>query len=360
MQVIVYINVVELNLMEKDLKMEQRGKIALMACKSGRPLAERVVSHLSEIFINTNERDYVPKIVESNEIWFANSEVKTVIEENIRGNDIYIIQAMDDPMSERTVNDNLLALFTAIDAAYQSDVDQITVVIPQYPYSRQERKKARECITAKLVAGFLESTQAIRVLTVDVHAEAIVGFFRKIKFENLHASRIIIDTFINDSSDMDFIVVAPDVGSAHRARFYSKEFQKGLAIIDKERNYAIPGTIESMRLVGDVKDKNVFIGDDMIATGSTLISACNLLKDNGAKDIYLACTFPFFNGSAIEKFDKAYSEGLIKQVIGTDCVFRGDQFKKDHPWYREVSVSPLIAKVIYNINRKQSVSELLK
>lgn len=340
--------------------MEQRGKIALMACESGKPLAERVASHLGEIFVKSNEKENVPKIIASKEIWFANSEVKSVIEENIRGNDIYIIQAMDDPLSDRSVNDNLLGLFTAIDAAYQSDVEQITVVIPQYPYSRQERKKARECITAKLVAGFLESTQAIRVLTVDVHAEAIVGFFRKIKFENLHASRIIIDSFLESYPGMDFIVVAPDVGSAHRARFFSKEFKKGLAIIDKERNYAVPGTIESMRLVGDVQDKNVFIGDDMIATGSTLISACNLLKDNGALDIYLSCTFPFLNGSAIDKFDKAYSDGLVKQVIGTDCVYRGEQFKIDHPWYKEVSVAPLIARVIYNINRKQSVSELLK
>ncbi len=341
--------------------MDQRGKIALLACKSGEALGERIFSHLLSAFKKGNyDNELIPKFVESEEIWFANGEVKTILHENVRGNDIYVLQNMDDPLSDRSVNDNLMALLTAIDAAYQSDVDQITVVMPQYPYSRQERKKARECITAKLIASFLESSQAIRVLTVDVHAEAIGGFFRKIKFENLHASRIIIDHFHRYYPNIQFTVVAPDVGSAVRARFFSNEFKSDLAIIDKERNYAVPGTIESMRLVGDVKDQNVFIGDDMIATGSTLISACHLLKDNGVKDIYLSCTLPFLNGNAVEKFDKAYQDGLINKLIGTDCVYRGETFIKDHPWYEEVSVAPLIAQVIYNINQKQSVSELLK
>jgi len=342
------------------LDMEQRGKIALLSCDSGKQLGSRIYDNLINIFEKEkNQINFKPKPVQSQEIYFANGEVKTVINENIRGDDIYILQCMDDPLSKRSVNDNLMALLTAIDAAYQSDVDQITVVIPQFPYSRQERKKARECISAKLIASFLETSQAMRVLTVDVHAEAIVGFFRRIKFENLHASRIIIEHIIKCYPNTSFAVVAPDVGSAPRARFFSKEFKCDLAIIDKERNYAVPGTIESMRLVGNVKDQNVFMGDDMIATGSTLISACNLLKDQGAKDIYISSTFPFFNGNAVEKFDDAYQKKLIKKVIGTDCVFRGEQFIKDHPWYEEVSVAPLIAKVIHNINRKLSVSELL-
>ncbi len=339
--------------------MEYRGKISLLACNSGKSLGERIYNHLLAIY-RSNYHTPKPKFVESTEVYFANGETKTVINENIRGDDLYVLQCMDDPLSELSVNDNLMSLFTAIDAAYQSDVEHITAVIPQYPYSRQERKKAREGITAKLIAQFLEYSQAIRVITVDVHAEAIVGFFRKIKFENLHATRIIIDHFNKYYAGDPFMVVAPDVGSAERARFFSKEFRSDLAIIDKERNYAEGGQIEAMRLVGDVKDQNVFMGDDIIATGSTLINACNLLKDRGSKDIFIACTFPYFNGDAVDKFDKAYEANLIKKVIGTDCVYRGKQFIKDHPWYEEVSVAPLIAKVIYHINQKISVSELLK
>ena len=337
----------------------QRGKISVLACDSGKELGKRVYDRLITICENRGDTDK-PKFVDSSEVSFANGEMKTIINENVRGDDLYILQCFDDPLSDRSVNDNFMSLLTAVDAAYQSDVDQITVVIPQYPYSRQERKKAREGITAKTVAVILEHSQVIRVITVDVHSEATAGFFREIRFENLHASRIIIDHFLSNYAEFPFIVVAPDVGSAERARFFSKEFQKDLAILDKERNYAVPGTIESMRLVGDVDGQNVFMGDDMIATGSTLISACNLLKDKGAKDIYVACTFPFFNGQAIEKFDNAYSKGLIKKVIGTDSVFRGEQFINDHPWYEEVSVAPLIGNVIYNINHKISVSELLK
>ncbi|MDH5680459.1 MAG: ribose-phosphate pyrophosphokinase [Spirochaetota bacterium] len=341
--------------------MDQRGKIALMCCESGMALGKKIYDRLIRIYEKENEdKEYKPLFVDSEEVWFANGEVKTVVNDNIRGFDLYIIQSMDDPLSKRSTNDNFMALLTAIDAAYQSDVDQITVIMPQYPYSRQERKKARECITAKLVATFLESTQATRVITVDVHSEATVGFFRRVKFENLHASRIIIDHFHRTYPGVPIKVVAPDVGSAARARFFSMQFESDLAIIDKERNYAVPGTIESMRLVGDVKGHNVFMGDDMIATGSTLISGCHLLKDHGANDIYLSCTFPFFNGNAIDKFDKAFEDNIIKKVIGTDCVYRGEQFMKDHPWYEEVTVSRLIGRVIYNINRKLSVSKLLE
>ncbi len=338
--------------------MEQRGKVSLLTCNSGKPLGKRIFKNLLSIYSKNNESNE-PKFVPSDEVIFANGEVKTVINKNIRGDDLYILQCVDDPLSDRSINDNLMALFTAIDAAYQSDVDNITAVIPQYPYSRQERKKAREGVSAKLVAQFLEYSQAIRVITVDVHAEAIGGFFRKIKFENLHASRIIINYFNKYYPNIPLIVVAPDVGSAPRARFFSKEFKSDLAIIDKERNYAAGGDIESMRLVGNVKGQNIFMGDDIIATGSTLINACSLLKEHGAKDIYLSCTFPFFNGKAVEKFNKAYNNNIIKKVIGTDCVFRGEQFIKNHEWYEEVSVAPLIAKVIYNINRKISVSRLL-
>jgi len=132
-----------------------------------------------------------------------------------------------------------------------------------------------------------------------------------------------------------------------------------MAVIDKARNYAKHGEIESMRLIGDVKNRNVLVVDDMIATGGTILNACRVLKDEGAQDIFLACTFPFFNGKAVEKIDKAYQDGLVKKVIGTDAVFWGEQFKKDHTWYEEVSIAPLLAHVIYRINHKLSLSEIL-
>jgi len=339
--------------------MTSRGALTIMACESGRQFANRVIDSLNELVKNNFYRSKFA-LKDTNETWFANGEVKTVINENIRGDDFYIIQCIDDPFSSRSINDNFMALMSAIDAAYQSDADRITVVIPQFPYSRQERKKTREGITAKLVAKFIEMCGADRVITLDIHAEAIQGFFTNVKMENLHASRTMIDHMIATYDMSNMMVVCPDVGGAERARFFSKELQTDLAIVDKARNYKKASSIETMRLVGDVDGRDVLVVDDMIATGGTLVNACKLLKDKGAQKIYCLASLPFLNGSAVEKLNVAVSEGVITKVVGTDAVFRGENFTKDYPWYDEISIAPLFARVIYNINMKLSVSELLR
>jgi ribose-phosphate pyrophosphokinase len=339
--------------------MTSRGALTLMACESGRPFAERVIEELSNLVQNNFYRSKF-SLKETEEMWFANGEVKTVIKENIRGDDFYIIQAIDDPNSKRSVNDNLMALFSAVDAAYQSDADRITVVIPQFPYSRQERKKTREGITAKLIAKFLETVGADRVITLDIHAEAIQGFFTKTKMENLHASRTLIEHMKSNYSVDTMMVVCPDVGGAERARFFSKELKTDLAIVDKSRNYKKASTIEEMRLVGEVEGRDVLLVDDMIATGGTLVNACKLLKEKGASKIYCLASLPFLNGAAVEKIDVAVANGYIDKVVATDAVYRGKTFEEKFPWYDEVSIAPLFAKVIYNINMKLSVSELLR
>ncbi len=341
--------------------LENRGALCIMACESGKSFAERIIKHLNAC-AREDGLDMQFRLHPTEEIVFPNGEVKVVIDEYIRGDDVYIIQCIDDPLRDRSVNDNLLALITAIHAAYQSDPDHITAVIPQYPYSRQERRKTREAITAKLVANMIEDAGAQRVLTLDIHSEAIQGFFNFTKLEDMHASGEIMNYLLNtlklDISNL--VVTGPDVGSADRARHYSKVLGTDLAIVDKARDYSKVGVVESMRLVGDVKDKNVLIVDDMIATGGTLLHAATLLKEKGARDIYVAVSLPFFNGNAVERIDRAYQDGLIKLVIGTDAVFWGENFVETTPWYQEVSVAPLFARVIYNINKKRSVSKLLR
>jgi ribose-phosphate pyrophosphokinase len=351
---------------------QDRGHLSIMACGSGKVFAERIVERINKIAQEEDSRYSEPiSLTESEEITFANGEIKHIIHKNIRGDDLYIVQCIDDPNSDKSVNDNLIALLTAVDAAYHSDPDFINVVIPQFPYSRQERRKAREGITAKLVTSFLERSGANRVITLDIHAEAIGGFFSTAKLENLHASRQIIryfrqrypQFFCNDIEDPgvnDLIVASPDMGSAERGRFFADRFKTELALLDKVRNYQKLGRIEAMRLVGNVRDKNIFIADDMISTGGTLLHACRELKRNGAKDIFIATSLPFFNGNAIEKFDQAFHDGIFRTVIGTDAVMRGEKFCQEHPWYEEISVAPLFADVIYLINHKRSVSEHLK
>lgn len=336
-----------------------RGELGLIACESGRGFAARVERNLRDLLKDEDKGNNF-KIKDTEEVNFPNGEIKTVINASIRGNDIYIIQCVDDPLSDRSVNDNLMALVTAIDAVYQSDADHVTAVMPQFPYSRQERKKTREGVTAKQVALILENAGADDIITLDIHAEAIGGFFNKANLEDLHASTVIIDYFKKRHFSQNLVVVAPDVGGAEKARHYSKRLEVDFAIVDKARDYSQPSTVERMRLVGEVKDVNVLIVDDMIGTGGTLINAAQLLKDKGAKDIYVVCSLPFFNEKAVEKLAKAYKDEVIKTIIGTDAVFWGERFVSENPWYEEVSVGTLFAKVIYNLNHRESVSALLR
>ncbi len=336
---------------------DTRGALSIIACDSGRAFAERIVSELNKL-----EGRETHRLKHTTEVRFPNGEVKVVIEENVRGDDLYVVQAIDDPLSPATINDNLMAAMTAIHAGYQSDADHITIVLPQFPYSRQERRKTREAISAKLIAGMLEMAGAQRVITLDIHAEAIQGFFNIAKLEDLHASGEIIQ-YLQEIVRIDpthMAVTSPDVGSADRARHYSKKLGTDLVIVDKARDYSKIGKIESMRLVGEVRGKEVLLVDDIIATGGTLVNAARLLRQKGARKVTVIASLPFFTGNCKEKISKAYQEGLLDLIIGTDAVFHGKEFVESTPWYKEVSVAPLFARVIHNINRKLSVSELLK
>jgi ribose-phosphate pyrophosphokinase len=338
-----------------------RGMLSVMACESGKKLAERIMAELKRMAADEDD-EINSELKKTEEVVFKNGEIKVLIHENIRGDDLYVVQCMEDPLSHRSVNDNLLTLLTAIHAGYQSDADHITAVIPQFPYSRQERRQAREAISAKLVAGMLELAGTQRVITLDIHAEAIQGFFDDAKLEDLHASNIIID-YIKSNLKLNpdhLVVTGPDVGSADKARHYSKKLGAELSIVYKAKSYEGVGKVEEMKLVGDVKNKDVVIVDDMISTGGTLLSAIKLLSNKGADRIYVATSLPFMNGECVERLSKANEDKLLELVIGTDAVFHGEEFVNSTPWYREVSIAPLFANVIYNINKKRSVSELLK
>ncbi len=336
-------------------------QLAIIALNSAKKFSNLVCEEVNKI-LKYEKKSYRLNLTPSTEITFANDEVKLVIDESIRGKDVYIIQLMDDPLSSKSINDNIIALSTAINAALYGDPYQITAVIPQYPYSRQDKRRAREGITAKLFGNLLEISGAQKLITLDVHSEAILGFFDKLQIENLHISRTLITYFnVNFSNyKKNLTVVSPDVGSAKKGLFFAKNLKVDLAIIEKVRNYSKESTIDNMRLVGNVKDKNVLLADDMIATGNTLLNACELLKEKGAHQVFITTSLPFFSNKSYQKFDKAFEKGIFNQVIGTNAVFWGNDFIKDHPWYKELDCTPLFAKVIYNINQKKSVSSLLK
>jgi ribose-phosphate pyrophosphokinase len=344
--------------MEGLFQLNNRGRLSIISCDSGRAFATGLAGELSGIILEADGE--APAVIrDSEEVQFANGETKTVIRESIRGDDVYVVQCVDDPLSARSVNDNLMALLTAVNAVYQSDPDCITAVIPQFPYARQDCKGGREPITARVVAAALEDVGAGRIITLDIHAPAIEGFFRRAVLENLHASNEIIAFLRRTVPPERLCIVAPDTGRAQMARHYSRILNCDFAVADKARDYTSASTIESMRLVGDVAGRRVIIPDDMVATGETLLNCCRLVLDRGASDVYVVCSHPFFNGDAVEKLDRGFQDGLFRMLVGTNAVWRGPAFAHEHPWYREVSLTGLFARVIFNINRRRSVAKLL-
>ncbi|KYK27228.1 hypothetical protein AYK26_04160 [Euryarchaeota archaeon SM23-78] len=336
-----------------------RGKLGIIACESGKPFAQKVVEELKKIIAKDKDSNGA-YLINTKETRFSNTEIKTEIEESIRNKDIYIFQDVENKVNGLNVNDNFMVLKTVIQAARMSDAHYVTAVIPSFPYARQDKPKTREGITAAMAARELEDVGATRVITLDVHNDAIGGFFRKAGLENLHASKNLMD-YINKKIGLkDLVIVAPDAGAATRANHYAKKLGTKLALIHKERDYSKASTIENMHLLGEVNGKKVFVVDDMIDTAGTLVNAAEKLKKEGAKEIYFAASLAMLNEPAVERIAKAYKEGFITKIIGTDVIYHGEGFAKKHEWYEEISVAKYFARVIYNINRGISISKLLK
>lgn len=346
-------------------KNRSRGPIGLVACESGKPFAEKIMRSLSEIVAQEKKESRRHKKTEleqvhTRETVFPNSEVKTTIDDSIRGMDIYIIQDCENKVGVKSVDKQLRALYTAIDAVRRADAKCITAVIPYYPYSRQDRAEGREPITAAMVAREIEDAGAKHVITLDIHNQAIGGFFRKLRsFENLHASKALIPHLEQTVGTDNLVIVAPDAGGTKRAEFYAKHMRTSLAIIHKARDYKT-GEVDHMVFLGDVKGKKALLVDDMIATAGTLQRSVKLLRDNGATYVGFACCLSLFTPPALDRIQEAVSAGYLDQVIGTDAIYHGGQaFLDAHPWYREVSVAPYFAQVVYNMNHNMSISNLL-
>ena len=276
---------------------------------------------------------------------FSEGEIRVKINDNIRGKDVFIVQPTCPPS-----NDNLMELLIMIDALKRASAQRITAVIPFFGYARQDRKdQPRVPITAKLVANLLTTAGANRILTMDLHAGQIQGFF-DIPVDHLFAIGVFIDHF-NKLKIEDIVVVTPDVGSIKMARAYAKRLSAGLAIIDKRRDS--PEKTEVMHILGEVEGKNAIIADDLIATGSSLVEAVNALKKAGAKTIRAAITHGVLSGPAIEHIEKCI--GLSELAI-TDSIPLVDG--KKHPRIKVLSVAELLGEAIKRIHNEESVSSL--
>ncbi|WP_028974595.1 ribose-phosphate diphosphokinase [Spirochaeta cellobiosiphila] len=307
---------------------------------------------------------------------FANGEFKAEILSTVRGVDLFIVQDMENhyPLTFHgsedqqllSVNDHFMILLVTIDAALQAGASSVTVVIPSYPYARQHKKKGREGLTASRLGKIIENSGVERIITLDIHSKEIDHTFDLLHLENLHASYQILRKLSQmiDLKEDDLVIVSPDTGAVDRNKFYAGSLKKPMAMLYKERDYskltssARDSNITTTRLLGEVDGKNVFMADDMLGTGGTLIKAMEYLKSHGAKDIICGISLPFFTGSAIEVFDKAYEQGLFKAIIGTNAVYH-DEVLLNRPWFISANVSNLFARAISRTHHNRSLSPLL-
>ncbi len=308
-------------------------QIEVLAGNSNRPLAEAVAAELKIPLSNAE----VGK--------FSDGEISITLPQTVRGRDVFIIQSTSIP-----VNDNLMELLIMIDACKRASAGRITAVMPYFGYARQDRKaRPRDPITAKLVADILTSAGADRVLTMDLHAAQIQGFF-DIPVDHLYGAPLLARYFKN-KMDENWVVVSPDVGSVARARNFASRVNASLAIVDKRRPKA--NAIEVMNVIGDVKDKSCIMVDDMIDTAGTICQGAQALVNNGAKEVYACCTHGVLSGPAMERLIAS----PIKQIVVLDTIDLPEEVR-NNPKIKVLSVAKLIAKAITSIYSDASLSAI--
>ena len=272
---------------------------------------------------------------------FSDGEFQPSFEENLRGRDVFLIQSTFPP------TENLMELLMMIDAAKRASARRIIAVIPYFGFARQDRKdRPRISIAAKLVADLLQVAGVTRVITMDIHADQIQGFFN-IPVDNIYASKIFIP-YIKSLNLTDLIMASPDAGGTRRAASYAKMLDTVFCICHKQRSK--PNEIEKMLLIGDVKDRDVILLDDIIDTAGTITRAGQLLKDNGARSVRAFATHPIFSGSAMERIDNS----VFDEVVVTDTIpLKENPSKKIHV----LSTAELLAEVIKKVENYESLSE---
>jgi len=277
---------------------------------------------------------------------FSDGEIMVQINENVRGSDVFVLQPTCMP-----VNRHIMELLLIVDALKRASAHRITAVIPYYGYARQDRKvQPRVPISAKLVADLITAAGINRILTMDLHAAQIQGFFN-IPVDNLYASPVLLDYVRSAYHFKNLVIVSPDAGGVERARSFAKKLQCSIAIIDKRREVANISQI--MNVIGNVENKDTIILDDMVDTGGTTIQAAEALKDKGAKRVVAACTHAVLSDNAVEKVNNSVLEELIvTNTIPLDS--KKEQCKK----LTVLSIAPLIGEAIKRIHEESSISSL--
>ena len=322
-----------------------------MACDAGHALASAVATQLGA------------PLVPIQELWFSCGEGKVVIDENIRGTDVYVFQSPIAPTDPRSTYDRFVMLLHAVEAAALSDAEWVTAVLPYFPGARQDKRKGRvrEGISAGLFARMLQEAGAHRVVTVDIHNEAIAGMFDPVRcrLENVHLCHRLA-RWLKARGIAGNTVAAPDVGGMERARGYAAELHANLVGLSKERDYSTVNTVKRATLIGEVDGQDVLLVDDIIDTAGSVCAAVEELKRHGTRNITIACSHPVLSGPAWERLTHlartADREGWRFTVVGSTSVV--------HPeapsWYVPFPISSMLSEVIARINGRGSVTGVLQ
>ena len=305
----------------------------LLACNSNLALSEEIATTLNIPLTKASIKK------------FSDEEIFVEVNENVRGQDVYVIQSTSKP-----ANDNLVELLVCIDALKRASAKQITAVIPYFGYARQDRKPGpRTPISAKLVANLITTSGADRVLTIDLHAGQIQGFF-DIPVDNLYAAPILLEDIKKNYNLDRTVIISPDVGGVVRARYIANRLNIGLAIVDKRREDA--NISEVLNIIGDVKEKNCILIDDIVDTAGTLTNAGKALLDVGAKTVSAYVSHGVLSGNALDKIKKSE----LTEIVTTNTI--SSLFSEGKNKIRRLSVAPLIAEAVKRIDNHSSVSSL--
>jgi len=306
----------------------------ILACNSNRPLAEAIAAYLDCPLTKADIRR------------FADMEVFAEIQENVRGEDVFVVQSTSYP-----ANDNLMELLVTLDALRRGSARRVTAVVPYYGYARQDRKSGpRTPISAKLVANLITSAGADRVLTMDLHADQIQGFF-DIPTDNLFAAPVLTDDIRKKYPDDRLVIVSPDVGGVVRARAVAKRLDADLAIIDKRRERA--GVSEVMNIIGDVDGRRCIMVDDIVDSGGTLCNAAQALIDKGAVSVGAYVTHGVLSGGAVSRV----ASSPLTSLVTTDSILATEAMRVAKNIH-QLTVAPLLGEAILRINEERSVSSL--
>jgi ribose-phosphate pyrophosphokinase len=317
---------------------------------------------INELQFITNIQEDGANIGKSQLMRFDDGEMNVLIDpcENVRDKDVFLIQCHYNTDTQITISENILETLLFLDALRRSKVASVTLVSLYYPYGRGDKQHAKDGVPARLLSTLMTAAGADSLLTMDLHADQITGFFDadKVRIEHLYSSPLVIE-YLKNHMHANACFAAPDVGAAKRTQFFAQALQKKMIMAYKKRSYEEKHTISEVSIIGLPDKDEVVIVDDIVSTGGSVLKVIEKLKEQGVKSVRVACTHPLLIGNAIEKFEKAYRdpENPFTELIGTDAIGHSSDIR-NREWYTEIDTSRFIAKAIYEMHTSGSLSRL--